>query len=289
MITILSYHPGLSGDFLAYNIHQDKKYFNINDLCIKTEFNRYLFPCLTTPVLGWEIKVENKNLTIEDIHKLNIYYKIDIVLPTHIYRHIKKHKKCKYVRLYTKNETTLKLSFVLWWIKSHIISEEPYLSRLIEIKNIPESLIKTELVTKFQKWKYLSYKLNFMNNGSFDLYYYIKNIYNFYIHHASLDNMKGFHNIDVYETIYNGNYKTIENIFEVEINNNLIKEYAHKNNELLNEIDIDINLENFLDQLALYIKKNINTIDLRECYDFQNGSVHSSFNTSGLVTRKELS
>lgn len=266
MITILSYHPGLSGDFLAYNIHQDKKYFNINDLCIKAESNRYLFPCLTTPVLGWEIKVENKNLTIEDIHKLNIYYKIDIVLPTHIYRHIKKHKKCKYVRLYTKNETTLKLSFVLWWIKSHIISEEPYLSRLIEIKNIPESPIKTELVTKFQKWKYLSYKLNFMNNGSFDLYYYIKNIYNYYIHHASLDNMKGFHNIDVYETIYNGNYKTIENIFDVEINNNLIKEYAHKNNELLNEIDIDINLENFLDQLALYIKKNINTIDLRECY-----------------------
>ena len=199
---------------------------------------------------------------------LNIYYKIDIVLPTHIYRHIKKHKKCKYVRLYTKNETTLKLSFVLWWIKSHIISEEPYLSRLIEIKNIPESPIKTELVTKFQKWKYLSYKLNFMNNGSFDLYYYIKNIYNYYIHHASLDNMKGFHNIDVYETIYNGNYKTIENIFDVEINNNLIKEYAHKNNELLNEIDIDINLENFLDQLALYIKKNINTIDLRECYKY---------------------
>ena len=31
MITILSYHPGLSGDFLAYNIHQDKKYFNINE------------------------------------------------------------------------------------------------------------------------------------------------------------------------------------------------------------------------------------------------------------------
>ena len=46
----------------------------------------------------------------------------------------------------------------------------------------------------------------------------------------------------------------------------MIKEYAHKNNELLNEIDIDINLENFLDQLALYIKNNINTIDLRECY-----------------------
>ena len=29
---------------------------------------------------------------------------------------------------------------------------------------------------------------------------------------------------------------------------------------------ISINLENFLDQLALYIKKNINSIDLRECY-----------------------
>jgi len=269
MITILSYHPGLSGDFLAYNIHQDKKYFNINHLFYKkTETNRYLFPCLTSSVLGWEIKDEFKNLIEYDINKLNTYYKKNIILPTHFYKNTKKHEKCRYVRLYTKNETILKLSFVLWWIKSHIISDLPVLSRLIEINNMSKGPIKTEIVTRFQKWKYLSYKLNFMNNGSFDLYYYIKNIYNnFYIYHAQLHNMEGFHNIDIYETIYTGNYKIIENIFNVEINEDLIKEYAYKNKELLKEINININSENFLYQLFLHIKNNINTIDLRENFN----------------------
>jgi hypothetical protein len=79
--------------------------------------------------------------------------------------------------------------------------------------------------------------------------------------------MEGFHNIDIYETIYKGNYKIIENIFNVKINEDLIKEYTYKNKELLKEINININSENFLYQLFLHIKNNINTIDLRENFN----------------------
>lgn len=268
MITILSYPQGCSGDFVALQIHKNPGYLDIK--LEPNSVNRYELPCLTADIVGWEVKESKNDITKKIVDKLNKFYNYkNLVLPTHRFRPAYRFKEFKnndlnLVRLYTKNTDIIKLSYAMWLYKSHIILEEPHKERLQQIKNTPEP-IRTELITKFHKWKYLCYSGNVMLNGQFDIGEYIKGYFKIYEQQCNLSFKKetGYTYFDISDLIYNANTSKLEEHLNIELDQNIFKNYADANYQLLKDNLVDLYSENFFDQLTDSIKDNMmQTMDL---------------------------
>ena len=272
MITILSYPQGCSGDFVALQIHKNESYHKIQ--LQPNSVNRYELPCLTENVFGWEVKVSKNNITKEIVDKLNKFYNYkDLVLPTHRFRpsyHFNEFNNddVNLVRLYTKNTDIIKLSYAMWLYKSHSILEEPYKERLQQLKNTPEP-VRTELITKFHKWKYLCYYGNIMVNGQFDLGEYIKGYFKIYEQQCNLSFKKeeGYTYFDIADLIYNANTAKLEEYLNIELDKISFKNYADANYQLLKDNSVDLYSENFFDQLTDSLEdRMMQTLDLTD-YD----------------------
>lgn len=252
---LLSYQPGMSGDFIASNVHQDKKFYDISS-DIRDHNNRYWFPCLTRDITSTQIKhvrnYESMPFTDADFLKFNQVYKDkNVVFPTHWYSDLDSSKFEVLIRLYTDNPTIVNISYAMWWIKSHATSSSwPWNNRLDEIHKIPSGDIKDDLITKYHNWKYLAYKFNIPID--FDIY--VKEFFNrIYYPYATSTKHNQFRYLDL-NTLYTNELTDINEIFGTRIDEYTVQEYTSNNIRLLQENDIKYESESFLDSLIPYLK-----------------------------------
>lgn len=265
MITILSYHPGFSGDFIASQIHKNDGYINIK--LQPNNVNRYVWPCLTERVFGWEIKnTKLQTITKDNMDILNQVYNYQhMILPTHQFKPVY-NNELNFIRLHSSNLDIVKLSFAMWLFKSHIINDTPWPERLSQIKNTPEP-VRTELIKKFHKWKYLCYKHNLNKNNKFDVEEYIKGYFEIYKQKCDItvkyrDKYRYF---DIQEIVYDSNTTKLENYLNVTLNKHNFTEYATANYKLLKDNSIDLYSNNFINQLILSVKDSMmETMDLTD-------------------------
>jgi len=257
MFYILSYIPGLSGDFIASLVHQNNNFYSIYQNTDQN--NRYWFPDLTENVLGYHFKLSKftKLLSSNDIDKLNIYYKNkSLVLPTHNYTSAINFNKVKYIRLFTLDEMTIKTCYILWWIKSHLVTQEPIAERLDYIKKIKDEKIKKELLENYKQWKYVAFNDNLLYNNRFNLQYYVYK--KFYQLKKLIKSLKyeNYINIDIKNALYDCNKNVLEDVFCVDLKREDIENYIQSNLKLVENFDLKNNIY-WLDSLYNFILKNI--------------------------------
>lgn len=262
MITILSYTPGCSGDFIATQIHKNDSYYNI--ILEPNGVNRYELPCLTRDIFGWEVKTSKRNITKKRMDVLNkVYNYKDLILPTHRFKSIY-NDELDFIRLYSNNLDVIKLSYAMWIYKSHAICSVPWPDRWEQIQNTPEPY-RTELITKFHKWKYLCYRYNLTVEGKFDIDAYIKGYFEIYKQQVDLSfkKVKGYKYFDISEIIYEANTSELEEYLNIELDKTRFKNYADANFKLLEDKSVDLYSENFFKQLTLSVKDSMmETMDL---------------------------
>lgn len=251
---ILSYLPGMSGDFIAWNIHKDKKFYPLSDINI-TSKNQFLFPNLLQVInedaktfpseKPWPISRDN----IEILR--NIYNDKNICFPTHWHSNL---NRCllpgfltKGIRLYCQDRRILKLCYFMWWIKSHVISYEPWDDRVVEIHQLMQLHDHrydelSKLQYSFHNWKFLALKYNLLLDGKLDLYTYIKghfdNVYSLY---NGPSKFPGYLNLTVDNLIYtNTELNVLCDYLDIEINTQEIVDYANKN---LNLVESELGLQ----------------------------------------------
>lgn len=276
----------MGGDFLAFQIHQDPKYFPITDdtlyLGIKTtEQNMWRFPNLLAPI-GLEAKIypNNRDWTVneESMAVLNdIYGDKNIILPAHWYRSITPQTTNglfdKGIRLYAGDKKTLKFTYALWWIKSHVIANEIWPHRQEEIEELlqsdnPNKHLMPDVLENYHNWKYMSLRFDLLKDGQFDLRHYVEEFFNkiyapgnkilFQFKYSSYDVDKIFYsNMDELDLL--------EKELDVKIDRQQVKEYASINRNLIEEclgfgIDSDqFNDDNiYFDAIINYAKDIIN-------------------------------
>ena len=257
----------MSGDFIAYLIHQNSEYVDIDDNIYDISYpknanNRYLFPCLTTDVLDWSIKLSGNRLLDEDIDKLTSYYNNEsLVLPTHRFRTIF-NDKLTYIRLYTHDIYYSRLSYAMWFLKSHCMLQSPQPERIDVIKKIENQSRREELMTKFTKWKWLAYRYEcYCPEKGFDTRYYVKNYFiRYYYIHGHLDSnyRQGYNYIDANELIYKQKIEKLCNLLDINLNKSLLQSYTDTNYAMLEKYSIDIYSDKFFDQLHDLVEPELN-------------------------------
>lgn len=283
---IISYLPGMSGDFLAWQIHKDSKFFPIDHIDITTT-NRFIFPNMLEVLGGdakmhptekmWPVKPEN----IEILR--NSYNNKNICFPTHW------HNKLDYcltpefltmgIRLYCQSRSILKLCYFMWWIKSHVDANDPWDNRILEIEKMirsggSNSVEANKLPNSFHNWKFLALKNNLLRNGELCFTTYVKDYFEkVYSRYNTKSVYSGYTNFAVDNVIYTGTeLQSLADHVNVEINKDSVAEYAERN---LNLIESELGLrfdsadynndEVFFDKLTFYLKDKIHE---RPIYDY---------------------
>ena len=252
MIYYISYEPGLSGDFLAFLLHQNEGFYKI-DQNITDNNNRYWFPNLTEP-FEYDFKLTKTPFTNEESAKLTSYYKSSIALPTHTYLPNNNIQDTIFIRLYTQDIHIIKISFILWWIKSHCTPVDPSLARKKEIFEIKNNYIREELINSFEMWKYVAYKHNFLKNDKFDLYYYIEKKYHHEIRYIRDIKYNNYNNLDINDLFYKNK---LSSVCGVDIDQNRINNYVQNNYKIIDRTNINLNKDGWLNDLKEYIFKNL--------------------------------
>lgn len=182
-VIIVSYLPGMFGEFFANAICPN------NTVKIDSN-NRFWYPNYLE-VIGFECKNYPKDrawpIGNRELAMLNNYYKDKtICLPTHWYNELSMtNLPCRAYRLYASDEKTLRLSYTLWWLKSHLYNVDPWPARWQELddmiaNNHPYKNDLIELKHNYHNWKFLSYKNNILVDNKPNLKNYIKKYYEFH-------------------------------------------------------------------------------------------------------------
>lgn len=258
---LISYTPGYSGDFIASLVHKDKKFYQIDDV-ERTHDNRHLFPNFTNTFHSKMTNNIDNFMLLDDYKFLKEKYNKNLCINTHMFDDIKGPYDKK-VKIYASSITTTRISYAMWWHKSHIINEQPDRERIHEIKtnkNIPDILIYN-----YSKWKYLSWKK--LGNVQITLEDYVKEMYKF---SSGAGGTKSFHenfvNLDLDKCLYVDEPDTtlLDSTFDVKIDKNRLKKYRDKNYQALEQMKVDVNSNKFFQQLTEYVQRTIdqNGIDL---------------------------
>ena len=276
--TILSYLQGMSGDFISALIHQNPGYYDINlvnndplnKFSVSTS-NRYFFPNMLFPI-NRESKIWNReswNITSDDLRTLNDYYGgAKLILPTHWYNKITPETTGglfnKGIKLYCLDNRYRLYAYTLWWVKSHINANEPWLERVLDLGRLVEQKPHVaHLYDNFHNWKFMSYKHNILKHGEPDLLTYITQFYKRLYKFNDLLPKKydNYMYLDVDNILYNdmSNIDMLEQHMDVSISRSAVKEYTEKNMSLLNTIHNGHFEEDdkFFHNLYEYVKNNI--------------------------------
>lgn len=276
----------MSGDFLAFQIHLDPRYYSITgDVLLTgpkiTEQNMWRFPNLLGPI-GLEAKIypvnRNWEVTTESMSILDqIYGDKNIILPTHWYRDIVPANTNGLVdrglRLYTDNLKTLKISYALWWIKSHVIANEIWPHRLEEIEelkksNHPNKHLLPQVIDNYHNWKWMSMRYDILNNGEFDLRYYAQRyFYKIYMGVNKTSYKQGYSFYDIDKIFYSNedHLDLLERDLEISIQRNYVRDYTQANLQKIEDClklkvsdpEFDNN-QLFFDAIVNYAKDIIN-------------------------------
>ena len=252
----------MSGDFTAYLLHQSPDYYPVNNP--KDANNRYLFPSFTQEVFGWRAKISFKNLLQSDhVDRLIEHYQgKKIVLPTHRFKSTFD-DRITFVRLYTHDIPTARLSYALWFLKAHSILTEPNQERIQMIQDIHDEDHREHMLKHFHWWKYFAWKYEFLHEDGFNSAHYVKNYfikYYYQFNHLDCNYRRNYQYVDIKQLIYD---RSIDNLCGVELDKNLISEYAGANRLLLAKNGIDVHSDQFFDQLHQAVESAMNqTMDL---------------------------
>jgi len=294
--TLISYVPGLSGDFIAYMAHQDPSYYPIDlswvDNIKVTKHNMWRFPNLLRPI-GLEAKTYplTRPWTV-DQNLLNILHDIygdkKILLPSHWYRPITPENTNglfdRGIRLYADSYRTLKICSALWWVKSHAIATDIWPHRQEEIEemirsNHPLKHLLPDILQSYHNWKYTSIRYNILKDGQLDLPTYIRrHLREVYSYGNSLLYTENYLRVAVDNLVYGdlSNLEVVEDYLGVSIDRQQVKSYSETNYDLLNKcLGIDVNSSEFdndeiyFDAIYNYVK---GIIDARpNQFDYYNG------------------
>lgn len=252
--TLVSYLAGMSGDFISFLIHQDPKFYSIQDDIIPqnirtTQHNMWRFPNLLFPI-GLEAKIypNNRAWSVNDeslkiLHQL--YGEKQILLPSHWYGAINQATTNGLfdsgIRLLVKNRKILKICYALWWIKSHTIANEIWPHRQEEIdemlkNNHPRKDLLLQILDSYHNWKFMSIRFNLLKDGQFDIHTYIRRYFNevySMANHARITN--NYLVVELDNLIYGNleNLGILENHFDVNIDRAAVNNYTNTNYQLI--------------------------------------------------------
>jgi hypothetical protein len=190
---ILSYLPGMFGEFTADLLQTSSEKFYLESNSTTNQLNRVLFPNYLRPI-GLMVKTFARNqswpVTTDQIGVLeNIYKDKWICIPTHWYadKIALSNLPNIGIRLYCSDEKDLNLAYSMAWIKSHMVPQKLWKERRKEIEEMikvkpqfTEDLQKLIDAPNYQNWKFLSYQLNILKNGKPDLELYIRQRHSLY-------------------------------------------------------------------------------------------------------------
>lgn len=242
---IVSYLPGMFGEFFSFQMVKESSNF-VSANPIVDENNRFWYPnFLSTINLDCKNFSSDKKWPIDrlKLDMLETKFKDKLVcLPTHWYNDLHMtNLPCNGIRIYAQTIEVIKVSYVMWWLKSHIFANKLWPEREIELNSLIDTNVGSrdgllELKLNFQNWKFLSYRNNYLVDNKPNLKFYLTRTYYRYI-------KNNFQFKSEYE-LY-----TAEKIL---MNN---EEYASKNNALIKDkLGIYKLGDNFLNILYDYVK-----------------------------------
>ena len=287
----------MGGDFLAFQIHKDPKFFTIPENILVegikiTKQNKWQFPNLLEPI-GLEAKIypNNRAWAVDEVslNKLNeIYGDKNIILPGHWYNRIIPQTTNglfdRGIRLYAGNKKALKISYALWWIKSHVVANEIWQHRLEEIEELkqsdhPNKHLLPEVLKSYHNWKWISLRFNLLNNGNFDLRYYVEaHFTRTYSPFNTIKYYNNYSNFDIDKIFYSdcSHLDLIEQQLNVTINREQLKEYTLTNYNLIERcLGCGVDSKEFdddavyYDSIINYAKDIIN--ERPNLFDYYNG------------------
>lgn len=255
MISLLSYNPGFSGDFLSNLIHAgNNEYYQAS--LHSDEHNRYTptylydMQSLKTHSAEWDFNSDTKD------EILSAHNNKSLCITSHKYSRINETSDLvfdQYVRLFCTDEEYIRIGYAMWFYKSHIGANQPWPSRLKEIDMFPEPH-KRSLYDSFHNWKFMAIK----NGIELDLRTYIEKSWNTTYYRAATTILPGYHLLDLKSTIYEPDKNEIRKINKI-LNTNIdihrIEEYSEKNRQIYKDMQIDDN--NFFDSLHEYASQHI--------------------------------
>lgn len=245
----------MGGDFIAFMVHQNPNYYNIDDASIDvkvTEQNMWRFPNLLEPV-GLEAKVYPSSrvwaVDADSLNKLNEVYKDNhIMLPSHWYNRITPDMTNGLfdhgIRLYVRERKLLKVCYALWWLKSHIISNEIWPHRREEIdeminSNHPKKDLLLSTLDSYHNWKVIAIKHDLLDsNGQLDLLVYIRRHFNELYSKANHTNNKLKYMLLELDDLIYGDYSNLtrlESYLDVKIDREIVDSYCKTNYQVLEQ------------------------------------------------------
>lgn len=260
------------GEFTANLIHKSSDKF-VNTQSTVTDQNRYWFPNLLD-VVDFEAKnwpgdlpwpIDSKKL--EQLE--TVYGSQWLCVPSHWYNDISLCRTAVVpVRLYSNDPAIVRLSYILFWMKSHLHTYHPWKKRAEELQEWIDKKDQyhdelVDLQKNYHNWKFLSYKYahyGLLNNNKPDLRLYITKYFELYQRTNSQKNHKYFY-YDIGQALYGDqtNLSGLEQLLDIKIKTSLIDEYVAANSRLVKE-NLNLSLEdltnnNFLDCLYDYANK----------------------------------
>ena len=152
---ILSYLPGMFGEFTADLLQTSSEKFYLESNSTTNQLNRVLFPNYLRPI-GLMVKTFARNqswpVTTDQIGVLeNIYKDKWICIPTHWYadKITLSNLPNIGIRLYCSDEKDLNLAYSMAWIKSHMVPQKLWKERRKEIEEMIK--VKPQFTEDLQK------------------------------------------------------------------------------------------------------------------------------------------
>jgi hypothetical protein len=270
---------GMFGEFTASLIDQGSTKFVSDNIVAHTKENRFLYPNYLAPI-NFHCKTYPRdaewNITEQDINYLNeLYQNKWICLPTHWYsKDIRKtNLPSQGIAMFSTDPVTIRLSYSLFWIKSHAHATTAWPDRMDELQSLidnnhphSQELIKLQEVDGYQNWKYLAYKFNILKEGKADLRHYIYQHFAAYEKHniTLLTASSDWFRFDIGQALHGdmSNIPMLENYLDVSLNRLRLRAYSCRNLDILkNYLGLtlnDLSSKDWIDVLYNWVEQEIN-------------------------------
>jgi len=266
------------GEFFCSILNQNYNFYgaeNFKELyAFQNTNNRWSFPEYLAPI-SFHTKTmpysKPWNITDQQKQQLqNLYGDKDIIIPTHWYQQDLPaiNMPVNGIRLYCSNDRVLLLSYILFWIKSHLYANNPWPSRAQELQELIDDNHQysnqfRELLKpgQYHNWKFLSYRYGTLLDGRADLEYYIEQKWKWYKKINKIFS-HSWYNLDIGNILHGdqSNLDKFEKYYSVHLNSTAIRQYAVDNIALI-ETELGITIEELYtywqSKLLRYVKEKI--------------------------------
>jgi len=266
------------GEFFCSILNQNYNFYgaeNFKELyAFQNTNNRWSFPEYLAPI-SFHTKTmpysKPWNITDQQKQQLqNLYGDKDIIIPTHWYQQDLPaiNMPANGIRLYCSNDRVLLLSYILFWIKSHLYANNPWPSRVQEMQELIDDNHQysnqfRELLKpgQYHNWKFLSYRYGTLLDGRADLEYYIEQKWE-WLKKTNGTFSDCWYNLDIGNILHGdqSNLDKFEKYYSVHLNSTAMRQYAADNIALI-ETELGITIEEldtyWQSKLLRYVREKI--------------------------------